>query len=483
MRAERIAPLSIQARLTIWYCVVLLVVLTACGLGLYGFQYRLGLARVDVDLQRAVDLMADTLVADLTEEDAEEEADAWSVIVREAIEDLPFPGRTVAILDETDQPLATREAALDVSRILRFGFTQPTHTVATETGDWRVLSRRITHPDVTFRVLMAESLAPLGDDLDDLRRILFVGIPLALLLAASAGWTVARRGLVPLTRLASEVRAMHDDPADRRLTDPGTRDELATLTEEFNGLLARLDLVLRGQRQFMADASHELRTPVSVIRNAADVTLSQPARSVVEYTDSLRVVGEQASRLTRIVDDMFLLARSDAGGRQLQSTRFYLDELVDECLRAIGLLATSQEIGVEANVTRDIEIEGDEDLVRQMVMNVLDNAVRHTAPGGAMRVSLTRQGASAEIEVYNDGDGIPAEDGDRIFDRFVRLDAARSPSDHGGLGLPIARWIAEAHAGSLSLVPGDTGGVTFVVRVPLPWAASGPRPSVEPPGR
>ncbi len=461
MRAGRLGPVSIQARLTLWYSVILLVVLTTCGVGVYVFQYRLGLARVDVDLQRAVDLLAETLMVELEEE-------PWPVVVQETLEELTFPGRTVAILDEHDQPLAAREEALDVERAIEAGFAETTHTVATAAGEWRVLSRRVAHVGATLRVVMVDSLAPLGQDLGDLRRILLIGIPLALLLAAAGGWTIARRGLTPLTRLASEAREMGDDRSGLRLTDPGTRDQLAILTAEFNDLLGRLDAVLRGQRQFMADASHELRTPISVIRNATEVTLSQPARSPAEYADSLGIVGEQATRLTRIVDDMFLLARADAGGRPIEPSRFYLDELVDECLRGIGVLAQSLGVRLQPDVCSDVEIEGDENLLRRMLMNLLDNAVQHTPSGASMQVSLARSETGAEIVVHNEGDGIPAADRERVFERFVRLDAVRSRSDRGGLGLPIARWVAEAHGGTLVLDSSGTDGVTFIVRLPLP---------------
>jgi signal transduction histidine kinase len=230
--------------------------------------------------------------------------------------------------------------------------------------------------------------------------------------------------------------------------------------------LARSTLrpVIESQRRFMADASHELRTPVSVIRSAADVTLSQPQRSTAEYHDSVSIIAEQAKRLSRLVDDLFLLARSDVKGRPLMTTRFYLDDMVRECIRAVEMLGSSRKVRFVLTTQDDIEISADEDLVRRMLMNLLENAVRHTDMGTSVHVELKRQNGRVEVAVCDQGHGIPAEQRDRIFERFVRLGSAPGGA---GLGLPIARWIAEAHGGSLTLTESSPTGSRFVARLPI----------------
>jgi signal transduction histidine kinase len=229
--------------------------------------------------------------------------------------------------------------------------------------------------------------------------------------------------------------------------------------------LARSTLrpVIESQRRFMADASHELRTPVSVIRSAADVTLSQPQRSTSEYRDSVSIIAEQARRLSRLVDDLFLLARADVRGRPLATTRFYLDDVLEECVRAVEMLGTSKNVRVDVAAEKDIEIEADEDLVRRMLMNLLENAVRHTAGGTPVQVRLKQQNGRVEISVSDKGPGVPVEQRERIFERFVRVGSAPGGA---GLGLPIARWIAEAHGGSLWLVESSSAGSVFAVRLP-----------------
>ncbi len=166
--------------------------------------------------------------------------------------------------------------------------------------------------------------------------------------------------------MADETRAV-TGVADERIAVPPTRDELEQLGQAFNALLARLDKSMSAQRQFMADASHELRTPVSVTRTAAQVMLGREQRSEQEYRESLAIVAEQAARLTRMVDDMFLLARAEAHGRPLEATPIYLDELVGECARAVRVLADARGVDVRRNGAREVGIVGDENLLRQLV--------------------------------------------------------------------------------------------------------------------
>ena len=168
-------------------------------------------------------------------------------------------------------------------------------------------------------------------------------------------------------------------PADRS-------DELGQFARAFNGLVARLRAALQTHRQFMADASHELRTPVSVVRTAAEVTLSRDHRNEGEYREALAIVGDQSRRLGRLVEDMLVLARADAGGRPLRPVDLYLEEMVADCRRAVEVLATERGVTIESGASPEIPFRGDEDLLRQLVVNVLQNAVQHTPPGGAVTV-------------------------------------------------------------------------------------------------
>ena len=184
-----------------------------------------------------------------------------------------------------------------------------------------------------------------------------------------------------------------------------------------------------------------------------------------EYREALTITGGQARRLGRLVDDMLVLARADAGGSPLRPVDLYLNDLVDECRRAVEVLAHERGVTIASSTTRETPFRGDEDLLRQLLLNVLQNAVQHTPPGGSVTVALREDAGTIRISVADTGPGIPPPDRARIFDRFVRLDPSRRGGG-SGLGLPIARWIAEAHGGTLVLETSAPGGSTFCVSLP-----------------
>jgi signal transduction histidine kinase len=242
-------------------------------------------------------------------------------------------------------------------------------------------------------------------------------------------------------------------------------DELGQLARAFNALVARLRSALQTQRQFMADASHELRTPVSVVRTAADVALSRDHRDEADYRETLTIVGDQARRLSRLVADMLVLARADAGGHQLRPVDLYLDELIADCRRAVDVLAAERGVMVNSTDTPELPFRGDEDLLRQLVLNLLQNAIQHTPSGASVTITSCQDRDALRIRVTDAGRGIAPADQARIFDRFVQLDASRRATGTG-LGLPIARWIAEAHDGTLVLESSGAAGSTFCVSLP-----------------
>jgi two-component system OmpR family sensor kinase len=280
--------------------------------------------------------------------------------------------------------------------------------------------------------------------------------------------------------MSERARRIGAENLEQRLPVVNPRDELGQLAMTFNELLARLNdafaqqrLAFERQRQFMADASHELRTPLHVMRTAGEVTLDQAHNDEGEYRDALAMINQQTRHLARIVEDMFMLARADAGQRRPEWKSFYLDELVTEAARAAQVLAECKGVTVEIAHTDETPYRGDEGLLRQMVLNLLDNAVKYTPTGGAVRVSLARHDSAHEIAVADTGAGIPREAQPHIFERFYRVDKARARAEAGasggsGLGLSIARWIAEAHQGSLELRHSDERGSMFVASLPAP---------------
>ena len=293
------------------------------------------------------------------------------------------------------------------------------HTITIGSERGRLLSERVEHDGFRYVAAVVAPLADFERDMGQLRRSLMLGIVSALVLAAIAGLVVGRRALRPLAEMAEQARTITEANPVERLRAPNPRDELGTFASSFNGLLDRLASVLQAQRQFMADASHELRTPVSIVRSAAQVTLARPLRSDGEYRESLTIVAEQAERLTRLVDAMFLLSRAEANGLPLMREAVYLDDLVTETVRALRVVA--QERGVSIDMTGDEELlfVGDDRLLRQLLTNVIGNAIHHARRSVA--VTCQRTDDTLTVRVADDGQGIAAADRARIFDRFVRL--------------------------------------------------------------
>lgn len=213
----------------------------------------------------------------------------------------------------------------------------------------------------------------------------------------------------------------------------------------------------------MADASHELRTPVSVVRTTAQVTLAREARPEADYRESLTIVAEQSARLARLVDGMFLLSRAEVEGIPLVREPLYLDDLVAECARALRVFANERGVDVQTGGDAEVTFFGDNTLLGQMVGNLLDNAIRHAKPGGAVAGTVNRTSTGITIRITDDGEGIPPHEQARIFQRFVRQD---SRSGGAGLGLPIAHWIADAHGGRLVLESSNASGSCFTVTLP-----------------
>jgi signal transduction histidine kinase len=313
---------------------------------------------------------------------------------------------------------------------------------------------------------VAAVLARLDDVEAEQRELLLalgVGVLIALAVAGIGGWVVGRQSLRPLTDLAEQATTITERSPTGRLRTPRTDDELGRFAAAFNALLDRLAAALNGQRQFMADASHELRTPVSVVRTTAQVMLARPSRPETEYRDSMAVVEEQSSRLSRLVDAMFLLSRAEADGIPLAREPVYLDDVLADCVRAFRVLAEERRVTIRTGGESEVMFSGDGTLLKQMVGNLLDNAIRHARPGGVVTGTITHDAGGIAIRISDDGGGIAPEYRERVFERFARFDGLAAGA---GLGLPIARWIAEAHGGTLSLESTGPGGSCFAATLP-----------------
>ena len=297
--------------------------------------------------------------------------------------------------------------------------------------------------------------------------IVLVLLPVALLFAGGGGWILARRALKPVDRMTETARKIGAGQLNERLEPAGTHDELDRLAETLNDMLSRLDDAFAEMRQFTADASHELQTPLTILRGEIEVAL-RSQRSPEEYGTILKSALEEIERISRIVEGLLLLARADAGVLRMDSQPVDLVRLVEEVLDQTTLLARKRSINLVMGNTEPLEAAGDFVHLRRLFLNLVDNGIKYTPPGGTVKVSIERKGETAILSVQDTGIGIPPEEQEKVFQRFFRSQEARSAGQGGsGLGLSIAKSIAEAHGGKLELesIPGE--GSVFRVSLPL----------------
>jgi len=452
---------SLRARLTVWYTGVLAIVLIAFS----GISYIL--------LARAIRAATDASIADVAHEfTASMERNPATALRGDLHLDFHGSDRALLLYDAANVPVASSHVMFStaeqrrIAAAVRSGISGFTTVEGGPEGDGiRTYLVRIRHLGQPLTIAVAHDLDEQADRLESARGAVFLGIPLALLLAAGGGYLLARQALAPVGAMSRKARQIGADTLAERIPVGHESDELGHLATTINDLLERLERAFASQRRFMADASHELRTPVAIIQGEADVTLSRAGRGADELRESIVVMQRAASKLTRIVQNLFLLARTDAGEYPMQRTRFYLDDLIAECVRSLRNIAAARGVRLEQDGQTDLMIVADEELVMRMLLNVVENALKFTAAGGTVSVTAAGEEGAFVIRVTDTGPGIPEADRERIFDRFFR---AAGNNAGAGLGLPIARWIAKAHGGSVELERSTGEGSTFRIALPRP---------------
>ena len=317
----------------------------------------------------------------------------------------------------------------------------------------------------------AQSTHESAEDASDLReifRILFwCGVP-AMLLAVTGGWWLTRRALAPVAKLTAAIEKIHEHNLGEKIPRTHNGDELDRLTEMFNAMTERLDESFNRIREFTLHASHELKTPLTVLRGETETALRDERISVAERERANSQL-QEFRRLTQIVDGLTLLAKADAGQVALTLEPLRFDDLVRECFADLQILAEPHGIRAELEACEVISVRGDRHRLRQLLLNLADNAVKYNQPQGRVTMSLRRLTGFAEFKISNTGAGIPPEILPRVFDRFFRGDSAHGNTIEGcGLGLSIAKWIISAHAGKIQIA--SLPSQSTMVSVQLPTA-------------
>jgi heavy metal sensor kinase len=292
----------------------------------------------------------------------------------------------------------------------------------------------------------------------------------AIAAALAGGWFLARRTLAPVERMTETASRISATNLSERIDLAETESELGRLATVLNGALDRLEAAFRRQARFTADASHELRTPLSVVISHAELALKKE-RAPEQYRQALETCLRAAGRMKGVVEGLLTLARADGQEQVLRLAPVDLDGVIEEVVTLVAPMAAERRVSIEFS-GEAVEILGDRERLRELVTNLVTNAIRYNREGGSVNISARREGNHAVLEVADTGLGIPEADQPHVFERFYRVDKARCCEQGGsGLGLAIARWIAEAHGGSIGLKSREGVGTIFMVRLPCPPAA------------
>ena len=327
-----------------------------------------------------------------------------------------------------------------------------------------------------FLVEVGAPLTPIATMLGHLFVQLSFGLPVALLVAILGGFLLVRRALRPVEQIAQKAQQITQHNLSERLPVTRSGDELERLSISLNHMIGRLEDAIQNSKRFVADASHELRTPLTVLRGELE-NLTQEARLDQAARDTLGSMLEEVERLTHIVEGLVALSRLDAGDAKIEWVQFDLAELAATTADQMNLLAEDKSISVQCNSKQSVLVEGDRARLKQVVVNLLDNAIKYTSRGGSIQLNVTRQNGHAMLDVTDSGIGIPSEAVPHVFDRFYRVDKARSRDEGGaGLGLSIVKSICTAHGAEVQVESTVGKGSRF--RITLPLARGPAKPGI-----
>jgi heavy metal sensor kinase len=333
-------------------------------------------------------------------------------------------------------------------------------------AELRFLARRVEVLGKPYTIQVAVPMHELKEGLSGYAWALIVLIPAVLLIATAGGWWMSRRALQPVNQIIDAARSIGEQSLARRLPVPETQDELQRLSETLNQMLGRIESAFRRITEFTADASHELRTPVALIRTTAELALRKQ-RTTEEYREALEDVHAESVRTTDLIENLLTLARADAGKAALDRRELDLVQVVREASVQGEKLAGARNLRFRTEVPDSpVPAIGDPSALRRLLLIVIDNAVKYT-PEGEITVRLLSANGNPQVHVSDTGIGIPQGDLTRIFERFYRADKSRSRDSGGaGLGLSIAKWIAEVHQGAIEVRSEQDRGSTFILTLP-----------------
>ncbi len=455
---------GVRARLTLAYVAAMVVVLAVYAAGVYVF--------VSQNVSRSLDgqVRADYMWAAEMWDERSDGSLTWFEVTGEDTEDNPWMKVWSLSRDLLFQTSVAQRVELKDSVDLAAKASGSIVQVDSDGMSYRMLSRQTMINGRPVVIQVARSEAPMRRELRDLLLILVLGLPVGVVASALGGYALAREALAPVSRMVERARSITAERLHDRLPVDNPDDELGRLATVFNRTLERLEQSFQQMQRFTADVSHELRTPLTAIRMVGEVALRDP-RPAEAYRTTIGSMLEEVERLTGLVERLLALSRADAGLARLRAERFDLAEMAEEIAGNVQVLAEEKQQTITVRHTGAAPCQGDQLMVRQAVMNLVDNAIKYGPDGGDIRVTVCTTPTHVTLDVVDSGSGIDPERGARIFDRFYR--AADSDETGGGgrrshgLGLSIAHAAIKANQGTLTWEPRPEGGTVFRITLPL----------------
>ena len=479
---------SLRFKLTLWYVLILGILLISFSSFLY-FTLSKSLHRdVDNKLSSLAKLIASESVSPLSKF-------GFGNIDQtlETSMNLKPIGKFIQVLDESGnigrKSENLKNVQLPISLHALKNASKGLVTFETNRSFENTPLRIITFPlvennHVTKIVQIASSLEEVEEALNTLFIILVITVPLALMVASLGGQFLAHKALKPVDHITQTARMITSQNLNQRIIPPKVKDEISRLIETFNEMISRLDQSFRQIKQFSSDASHELKTPLTILKGEVEVMLRKE-RTPQEYQQTLKSNLEEINRMSQIVEDLLILSKADTGDIRLNKEDISLAEILNEVVAQMDMLAKSKRLHLStSNHHQDIHIFGDALRIRELFINLIENGIKYTEEGGSIHIALQKENELlvgnpadrmkrekeefAKIIVSDTGIGIAKEDQEKIFDRFFRVDKARSREQGGsGLGLSICRWIVEAHQGEIKVESELGKGSSFIIILPL----------------
>lgn len=453
--------ITIRTKLTIWYVTFLAIVLITFTVVLY-FSFSTNLRRT---IDKNLEFIASQLIINIDYDDnklAFQNTENGANLIKNFIGKELF----ARILDENGNVIdgfGNYFLLPADPKILKKGFL----TILTDSGEWRVYTVKLS----LGWLQVAEFTEPFGETLEKFRSLLVIFIPLTLIIASIGSYLLAKKTLKPIDRITNLAREINAEKIDRRLDIDLPDDELGRLSKTFNQMLDRLENALNSQKQFSANAAHDLRTPLTSIKGIIDVTLNRE-RDALEYKDSLIQIRKQVERMSKLVDTLLIVARFDSKAIKLHKEKIDLTELLEVVVEQMQYAANRKGIILKADLQDNLTIVGDFDLVVRLFLNLIDNAIKYNQPGGQVTVTakLSEEKKGLKhvlVSICDTGQGIPENELERIFDKFYRIDKSRSRVEGAGLGLSIVKEIALAHNAEIQVKSQLGKGSIFIVKFPI----------------